>query len=169
MLGHAALTACSSRQCSTPQVWAASFSCSSIEALKSCAPVTQALENGVIQLMTIGHVHLTYVILIAKHVSCCTDRLKPCHAMLRHRMTQSGVCIHRLCRGAGVCVLIVARVIFVVVCPLRFGPWAISITRKLKQHPAHACQCRNRPLILSCRGLHACWARDSCLGLQSCR
>ncbi len=80
MLSHAALTASSSRQCSTPEVWAATFKCNSIVAVKSCVPVTQALENGVIQLMTIRHVHLTYVIQNAQDVSCCMDKLKPCHA-----------------------------------------------------------------------------------------
>ena len=80
MLGHATLTACSSKQCSTPELWAATFTCNSIVAVKSCLPVTQALENGVIQLMTVGHVHLTNVILNAHDMSCCTDKLKPCHA-----------------------------------------------------------------------------------------
>ncbi len=80
MLGHATLTACSSKQYSTPEVWAATFTCNCIVAMKSCVPVTQALENGVIQLMTIGHVHLTYAIQNAHNASCCTDKLKPCHA-----------------------------------------------------------------------------------------
>ncbi len=94
MLGHAMLTACSSRQCSTPEVWAATFTCNSIVAVKACLPVTQALENGVIQLMTIGHVHLTHVIQNGKHAAETNSN----HAMLRscHRMTQNGVCVHRL-------------------------------------------------------------------------